>query len=208
MALAVVGAGFRRTGTNSLKVALEMLTLGPCHHMFEVLNDLEQLPFWQAAARGELPDWDQVFAAYGAAVDWPSARYWREISTHYPDAKVVLSVRPVDTWIDSAYATIFPSMRAWESRPMGHRRLVGEMSNETINNQIFGGRLDDKEHARQVYRAHIAEVQATIAPERLLTYDVAEGWQPLCQFLGVPVPKDAFARTNSTAEFQTRVIAR
>ena len=65
----------------------------------------------------------------------------------------MLSVRLVDTWIDSAYATIFPSMRAWESRPMGHRWLVGEMSNETINNQIFGGRLDDKEHARQVYRA-------------------------------------------------------
>ena len=77
MALAVVGAGFRRTGTNSLKVALEMLTLGPCHHMFEVLNDLEQLPFWQATAHGELPDWDQVFTAYSAAVDWPSARYWR-----------------------------------------------------------------------------------------------------------------------------------
>ena len=128
MALAVVGAGFRRTGTNSLKVALEMLTLGPCHHMFEVLNDLEQLPFWQATAHGELPDWDQVFTAYSAAVDWPSARYWR-------------------------------------------------------------GSGDDR--------------SGTLADLRR-----RRGGQPLCQFLGVPVPKDAFPRTNSTAEFQTRVIAR
>ncbi len=138
MALAVVGAGFRRTGTNSLKVALEMLTLGPCHHMFEVLNDLEQLPFWQA----------------DRATDEAAAGAW---STH------TVFHQPIFTRSD---------------RGLAFSRGIGEVA------------------------------MATIAPERLLTYDVAEGWQPLCQFLGVPVPKDAFPRTNSTAEFQTRVIAR
>lgn len=208
MTLAVVGAGFGRTGTNSLKLALEMLGLGPCHHMYEVLNDPEQLPYWQAAARGEHPDWDEVFANFGAAVDWPSARYWREISAHYPDAKVLLSVRPEDKWIDSVHATIYATMLNWQSRPEGHNRDLGAMAFETVCNQVFDGKLGDKEHAKSVYRAHIAEVQATIAPERLLTYDVAEGWEPLCAFLGVTVPDEAFPRTNSTEDFQARFHAR
>lgn len=204
MGLSVVGAGFGRTGTNSLKLALEMLGLGPCHHMYEVVKDPKQVPFWQAAADGDLPDWDEVFANFGSALDWPSARYWREISDHYPDAKVLLSVRPEDKWIDSVHATIFPSMRSWETRPPGQRRDVGRMAYETVCNQVFGGRLDDREHAKAVYRAHIAEVRETIAPERLLTFDVAEGWAPLCEFLEAPVPADPFPRTNTTEQFQER----
>jgi hypothetical protein len=208
MGLAVIGAGFGRTGTNSLKIALEMLGLGPCHHMYEVLEDPAQLPFWQAAARGELPDWDEVFANFGSAVDWPSARYWREISAHYPDAKVILSVRPEDKWIDSVHATIFPSMASWATRPQGHRRELGRMSFETICNQIFDGKLGHREHAKAVYRAHIDEVQATIMPRRLLTFDVTEGWEPLCALLDVPVPDEPFPRTNSTEDFKAMVLAR
>lgn len=106
MALRVVGAGFGRTGTNSLKLALEQLGFGPCHHMFEVRDNPGQLAYWQAAARGETLDWDAVFADYASCVDWPSARYWREIAAHYPDARVVLSVRPEEAWIKSVHATI------------------------------------------------------------------------------------------------------
>ena len=201
MALAVIGAGFGRTGTKSLKAALEMLGLGPCHHMYEVSRVPTQLPYWQAAARGDPPNWDEVFADYRSAVDWPSARYWREITNHYPDAKVILSVRPEDKWIDSVHATIFPSMASWRTRPEGHRREVGRMAHETICDQVFDGRLDDREHAKAVYRAHIAEVQETIAPERLLTVDVAEGWPVICKFLGVPVPVEPFPRTNTTEQF-------
>jgi hypothetical protein len=208
MTLAVVGAGFGRTGTNSLKLALEMLGFGPCHHMYEVFNDPGQLPYWQAAARGEQPDWDEVFAKFGAAVDWPSARYWREINAHYPNAKVLLSVRPEDKWIDSVHATIYATMKNWESRPEGHNRDLGAMALETVCNQVFDGKLGDREHAKSVYRAHIAEVQATIASERLLSYDVAEGWEPLCAFLGVLMPDEAFPRTNSTEDFQARFQAR
>jgi hypothetical protein len=208
MTLKVVGAGFGRTGTNSLKVALEMLGLGPCHHMFEVINDPDQLPYWQAAARGDLPDWDTVFAKFGSAVDWPSARYWRQISAHFPDAKVLLSVRPEDKWIDSVHATIYPAMAGWKDRPEGPRRDHGRMAYETVCEQIFDGKLEDREHAKSVFRAHIKEVQASIAPERLLTFDVAEGWEPLCAFLGVRVPTAAFPRTNSTEDFQNMIAAK
>lgn len=205
--LAVIGAGFGRTGTNSLKLALEMLGFGPCHHMFEVLQDPTPLPYWQAAARGETPDWNVVFARFNSAVDWPSARYWRELSAFYPDAKVILSVRPEDKWVDSVNVTIYPALSSWETRPEGMSRDHGKMANETINNQIFDGRLGDREHAKAVYRAHVKEVQATIRPDRLLAFDVAEGWVPLCGFLGVAVPEEPFPRTNSTEEFKARVKA-
>ena len=204
MALRVVGAGFGRTGTNSLKLALEQLGFGPCHHMFEVRDHPEQMPFWQAAARGETADWDAVFAGYGACVDWPAARYWRQIAAHYPDAKVLLSVRPEEKWIKSVHSTIYPVMRDRNETPPGQTRERLDMAYEIIVEQTFGGRLDDAEHAMAIYRAHGDEVRAAIAPERLLTYDVAEGWQPLCDFLAVPVPDGPFPRTNTTKDFRER----
>ena len=204
MALKIVGAGFGRTGTNSLKLALEQLGFGPCHHMFEVRNNPEQVPFWQAAARGETMDWDAVFEGFNACVDWPSARYWREIAAHYPNAKVLLSVRPAESWFKSIHATIYQSMLQRDSEPPGINRDRREMSYETIVKQTFNGRLGDKSYALAVYGAHIEEVQRTIAPERLLTFDVAEGWVPLCAHLGVRVPDAPFPRTNSTEEFKAR----
>jgi hypothetical protein len=201
MTLSVVGAGFGRTGTNSLKLALEQLGFGPCHHMFEVMEHPSQLPFWQALECGETADWDDVFADYGACVDWPSARYWREISDHFPAAKVVLSVRPEDVWFDSVQATIYPSMRDRHETEPGYVRDVTVMANEIIVEQLFDGRLDDRDHAVAVFRAHVADVQATIDPARLLTFDVAEGWEPLCEFLGVAVPDTPFPHANSTADF-------
>lgn len=208
MPLKVVGAGFGRTGTNSLKLALEQLGFGPCHHMFEVRDNPRQLPFWQAAARGDAMDWDAVFAEYNASVDWPSARYWREIAQHFSDAKVLLSVRPAEDWFKSVHSTIYPSLMKRADDPPSANKDRRDMAFEIVVNQTFDGRLDDKAHALAVYEAHIAEVQRTIAPERLLTFDVVEGWEPLCAFLDVPVPAEPFPRTNSTAEFQARIIAR
>jgi hypothetical protein len=207
MALQVIGAGFGRTGTNSLKLALEQLGFAPCHHMFEVREDPRQLPFWQAAARGELPDWDEVFADYAAQVDWPGARYWRELAEHFPSAKVILSVRPADAWFDSVQATIARFMREASTHAEADRRARAEMAYEIIARQTFGGRMDDRAHAMAVFRDHIAEVQRTIAPERLLTINVAEGWAPLCRFLDVPVPDTPFPHANSTEAFRARVVA-
>ena len=204
MALRVVGAGFGRTGTYSLKLALEQLGFGPCHHMFEVRQNPDQPPYWQALARGEAVDWDAVFAGYAACVDWPAARFWREIAAHYGDAKVVLSVRPAEAWIDSVHATIYPVMRDWAKLEAGAVRDTRAMANEIIVEQTFGGRLDDRDHAMAVFRAHTAEVQRAIAPERLLTYEAAQGWEPLCRFLDVPVPDTPFPRRNTTEEFHKR----
>jgi hypothetical protein len=208
MALRVIGAGFGRTGTNSLKLALEQLGFAPCHHMFEVRENPDQFPFWEAAARGELPDWDEVFAGYAAQVDWPGARFWRELAEHFPAAKVILSVRPADQWFDSFQATIAPFLREPSVHADPDRRARARMVHELIGRQIFDDRVDDRAHAIRVLCDHIAEVQRTIAPERLLTYEVSEGWRPLCRFLGVPVPHTPFPHANSTEAFRARFAAR
>ena len=202
MALQVVGTGFGRTGTNSLKLALEQLGFGPCHHMFEVRDNPHLLPYWQAAARGELPDWDTVFDGYAATVDWPASRFWREITAHYPDAKVLHSVRPEDSWIKSVHATIYPSMRDRADVEPGNRRERLEMAHEVVVEQTFDGRLGETDHALAVYRAHTDAVCAAIPANRLLVYDVAEGWEPLCAFLGVAVPDTPYPHTNTTSEFR------
>ena len=204
MALRVIGAGFGRTGTNSLKLALEQLGFGPCHHMFEIRDHPEQLPFWQAAAEGHLPDWDRVFEGYAAQVDWPGARYWRQLAEHFPAAKVILTTRSADSWFDSVQATIYRSMRDRANRPREHDRARGEMAYRTIVQQIFDGKMDDREHATAMFRDHIAEVQRSIPAERLLTYRVAEGWEPLCRFLGVPVPQGPYPRVNSSGDYRAR----
>ncbi|NKB56511.1 MAG: sulfotransferase family protein [Alphaproteobacteria bacterium] len=208
MALCLIGAGFGRTGTRSLKTALEMLRLAPCHHMAEVREHPEDGHFRVAAARGDLPDWDAVFANYGASVDWPSAYFWCEIAAHFADAKVLLSVRLEEDWYRSIYATIYRSLTDPASPPPGLERERRQAIYEIIYNKQFGGQLGDKDAALKVYRDHIAEVQRTIAPERLLTYNVAEGWEPLCAFLDLPVPDEPFPLTNTTKDFQERLAAR
>jgi hypothetical protein len=201
MALEVIGPGFGRTGTNSLRRALELLGFGPCHHMYELGDHAEQLPNWEALARGEAVDWDEVFAGYHAQVDWPGARFWRELCAYYPDAKVVLSVREPQGWYDSMEKTIVPHLErcgASDDESQNPRLL---MNYELISRQTFAGRISERAYAIDRFNAHIAEVQAEITPERLLTFDVREGWGPLCAFLGVGVPDAPFPNTNNTKDF-------
>jgi len=201
MPLEIIGPGFGRTGTNSLKVALEHLGFGPCHHMFEVRDNPERLPDWEAAARGEAVDWDKVFRGYRSQVDWPGARYWRELAQHFPDAKVILSVRDPDAWFDSVQATIAPFISARGTHPSPHVNAIAEMANQAIVAQVFGNRMSEREHATRVFREHIAEVKSEIPAHRLLTFDLRDGWEPLCDFLEVEVPGIPFPRTNSSKEF-------
>lgn len=205
MALEIIGAGFGRTGTASLKLALEQLGFGPCHHMFEVNDDApKQIDYWEAAANGEAMDWDQVFADFRSQLDWPGCRYWRELATHYPDAKVILSVREVEGWIKSYKATIAPYFEKRGQFDDQMRNRKSELVYKIIAGQTFNDRYNEDDHLREVFLSHIKEVQNTIAPERLLTFDVREGWEPLCEFLGVSVPDGAFPSTNSTKDFQER----
>ena len=184
MPLEVIGAGFGRTGTNSLKIALEHLGFGPCHHMFEVRDNPERLPDWQALARGEQVDWDKVFLGYRSQVDWPGARYWRELAAQYPKAKVILTVRDPDEWFDSVQATVVPFLSARGKHPSAHVNAIAEMGYELVARQVFDERMTDRAHATRVFREHIAEVQSEIARDRLLTFDLRDGWEPLCAFLG------------------------
>jgi hypothetical protein len=197
MALKVVGSGLGRTGTKSLQTALEMLGFGPCHHMTEVFAHPESQALWIAAGAGK-PDWDAIFAGYNAAVDYPSAHYWRQIAAHYPDAKVVHTLRDPDIWFDSTQATIFaPDSLATKPGPMTPF-FASFMS-------AFGERLHDRAFMTDYFRRHNEMVKRTIAPQRLLIYEAGQGWEPLCAFLKVPVPDVPFPAQNSRADFINRV---
>lgn len=205
MALSVIGAGFGRTGTLSLKAALEQLGFGPCHHMAEVLANPRQLPWWAAAARGEPVEWDEVLEGYRATVDWPSAYFWRELAAAYPAAKVVLSTRDADAWYASFENTILRVVGAMDRIADPHIRATVEMGGRLIGEGVFDGRAGDPDHAKAVFRAHNNEVRAAIPAERLLVFEVGEGWQPLCAFLEVPVPEAPFPNLNDAEQFRALV---
>ncbi|MEG3143315.1 sulfotransferase [Sphingomonas sp. RT2P30] len=202
MALSVIGSGFGRTGTRSLKDALELLGFGPCHHMEEVFPNPKQVDFWCAVARDEPVDWDEVFAGYGAQIDWPGAHVWRELAAAYPDARVIHSVRPPEAWWNSFSGTIGKFLAIYRGLPMPPHVAAMSAAVETIvGTQTFGGRATDKDHALAAYARREADVRAAIPAERLLVFDVAQGWAPLCAFLGVAVPDTPFPRTNSRDDF-------
>jgi hypothetical protein len=208
----VIGAGFGRTGTLSMKGALEHLGLGPCYHMLEVLNRPENADAWFDAAQGEPlgagADWDDILRGYQSSVDWPACHFWRPLSEHYPDAKVILTVRDEEAWWNSISNTIFRSFQTKDSVNDPDRLRMRRMSRDLIVNKVFGGNLTDREHALAVYRRNIETVEAALPKERLLVFDVAQGWEPLCAFLELPVPDDPFPSTNTTKQFQERMAAR
>lgn len=204
MALAVIGAGFGRTGTLSLRQALERLGLGPCYHMHEVVENPGHVGFWQRAGDGVAVDWDELLGSYRSAVDWPVCSFWAELAAYYPGAKVILTVRDPGRWFESAWSTIFPRITraVAEDDEIGRRRT--RMQRQLIVEQTFGGDVESPEHARHMFLRHIARVKEALPPERLLVYEIVEGWAPLCRFLERPVPDAPFPRVNATAEFRQR----
>ena len=205
MALDVVGAGFGRTGTLSLKHALERLGFGACYHMLEVArNHPEHRALWSAARRGEPVDWDALFEGYRAAVDWPACDFWRELAAHYPQSKVLLSVRDPDRWYDSVRNTIHLSTSENLASDDPETRAAAEWAQRQLWDANFGGRMDDRAHVIGVFERHSGKVRAAVPPERLLVYEAGSGWEPLCAFLGVPVPDEPFPHVNTTEEFRER----
>ena len=200
MPLQVLGAGFGRTSTLSLKLALEQLGFGPCHHMMEVFGKPDEIALWQDAADGKSVDWERVFTGYQSAVDWPTCAFWQPLSELYPEAKIILSLRDSEDWYRSVSNTIFRGMMSDEVVSDPH----GVMVRTLIKQNTFGGDLATKAHVIKVFEEHNALVQATIPPERLLVYRPGDGWEPLCQFLEVDVPSEPYPNTNSTEEFQAR----
>jgi len=196
VALRVVGAGLGRTGTYSLKLALERLLGGRCHHMAEVLADPERhFALWAPVLRGEEVDWEEVFAGYVAQVDFPGAAFWPELSEAFPDALVVLSTRPAAAWYRSAASTIFQLGDDHASSPFGDiwRERFG-----------FSDPFDDREATIAAYERHNSTVRSAVPAARLLEWTAADGFGPLCDRLGLPVPDEPFPWTNTTAEFRAQ----
>jgi sulfotransferase family protein len=209
VSLKVIGAGFGRTGTLSLQAALEELGFSRCYHMTEVFAHPEHAAVWSAARRGEPVDWDALFTGYQAAVDWPPCAFYRELMDRYPDAKVILTVRDADKWYNSSLQTIyfarhaFPSWTRWFLPRM---RRFTQMLDDVVWVGTFQGRFADKQHTLSVFHRHIDEVRRTVPADRLLVYEVRQGWGPLCAFLGKEAPKDKpFPRLNDTVEFRSRI---
>ncbi len=195
MTLKVIGAGPGRTATFSTKFALEHIGFGPCYHMVEVFRRARRnIALWQDVADGK-PDWDTIFDGYSSTVDYPAAIYWRQLAEHFPQAKVLLTVRDADSWVESCNATInSPRMLASLEGSDVERMFKGTYL------KSFGEHINDPQWMADWYRAYNQEIIDTIPAERLLVFHPKEGWEPLCEFLGVPVPAEPFPRVNSRDE--------
>ena len=205
----IIGAGFGRTGTASLQAALEQLGFGPCYHMVEIVKDPDQADFWLAAGAGRPVDWKGFLGRYQSGVDFPVCSFYVELMDEYPDAKVVLTVRDPEKWYESSLKTIYAMSKdvpmRWWGRYVPRMGKINELASTQIWDGLFGGRFRDKEHAIAIYQRHIEEVRRRVPADKLLVFDVAEGWEPLCRFLDVPVPDGPFPRLNDMAVFQRRV---
>ena len=194
MGLKVIGAGYPRTGTASQKLALEQLGFGPCHHMREIFMDMKSAALWVAAADGK-PDWPAIFKSFNSCTDAPGCTFWRELMDFYADAKVVLSVRDPEKWFESTQATVFSP--AWRQQSL--TTPLSEFFAKAVYPE-FGERINDRDFMLAQFKRHNDEVIRTVPKERLLVFDVREGWDPLCRFLGVPVPATPFPQTNAREE--------
>lgn len=216
MELQVIGAGFGRTGTMSLKAALERLGFAPCDHMSEVFLHPERAQLWmeavEAKAEGIPFDWERLYGGYRATTDWPGAFFWRELAAAYPEAKVILSVRDPERWYESMLRTVY----AIRHDPEAGQRVAAMLGDTDLAwmprlvdaigfDGTFAGRFTDRAYAIEVFNQHIADVVSEIPAERLMLFEPRDGWEPLCTFLEVPVPEgESFPHLNDAATFVAR----
>ena len=204
--LKIIGAGFGRTGTLSTKHALEELGFGPCYHMVELFDKPDVDTQWDAIVRGEPADWHAVFKGYPATVDWPACTFYKELMQAYPHAKVLLTVRDPETWYESVLNTIY---QVSHQNPEHARTVHGGMVNRLVWQGTFDGKIEDKEYSIAIFLRHIEEVKRHVPAEKLLVYNVKEGWEPLCAFLGVEVPAGKpFPHDNDRAKFMSHAMGR
>ncbi len=200
----IIGAGFGRTGTSSVKVALDDLGFGPCHHMTELFHQPERAARWEAAAAGQPVGWHELLAGYHATVDWPACTFYAQLMEAYPEALVLLTVRDPERWYQSCRDTIYRSSASRaDSAHAGGTDPVAHMIDTIIWQGTFGGAFEEKQRAISIFERHNQEVRERVPSDRLLVYDVKQGWEPLCRFLGVDVPAGTpFPHLNDTMTFQ------
>jgi len=201
MTLRVIGAGVGRTGTHSLKIALEQLLGGPCHHVVEVFADPSQIPTWIDAIEGRPVDWSVILDSYQALVDWPGASFWPELLAANPHAKVLLSVRDADSWYRSASNTIFIALT--QAPPEGQAWMAAMRK---LLHDRFSDQLDDRAAMIDAYGRHNADVRARVPADQLIEWTPSEGWDPICEGLGLAVPEEPFPLTNTTDEFRSNML--
>lgn len=209
MALKVIGAGFGRTGTLSLKTALEELGFAQCYHMVEVFKRPQHVIVWDAAANGGTVDWEALFQGFQASVDWPGCNFYKEYLRLYPDAKVILTVRDPHKWYTSCLETIYFVRQAfpgWMALLIPRFRRILRMLDSVVWVGTFQGRFTEKAFAIEVFNRHNDEVRRVVPADQLLVFEVKDGWGPLCEFLGVapPVGKP-FPHLNGAKEFRTGI---
>ncbi len=198
--LKVIGAGFGRTGTDSMREALEILGFGPCHHMRELIRNPEHERLWQSVAAGATPDWELLLGGYVSCMDWPSAYYWPQLVDAFPQARVILTWRTAESWWKSFEKTLLPRILSFietEATPK---------NSELIGPRVFHDRPDDRAHCIAVYESNVAAVKKKISAERLLIHELGDGWEPLCAHLNVPVPDIPYPNSNSTSIFQSEFL--
>lgn len=215
MTLELIGAGFGRTGTMSTREALRLLGY-PCYHMTTVMEDGmggDHARFWSEVAQapeGAAMDWQRVLGEVRATVDFPASCVWRELVRDHPQAKVLLTVHPggAQGWYESAWDTIYFTERYWQFRLLrllSPYRRFADMVQTLVWHRALGDAMPDQARVVEAYEAHLRQVQAEVPPERLLVFSVKEGWGPLCEFLGVPVPDVPFPRVNERASFRRMI---
>ncbi|NOY24588.1 MAG: sulfotransferase family protein [Oligoflexia bacterium] len=197
MTLQVIGSGLGRTGTRSMKDALEVLGFGPTFHMTELYQHPELLPVWDT----QLPDWSRALTGFHSTLDYPAALYWRALHHAFPQARVLHTTRDPDQWYDSVLATIYPASHRW-STPQ--ERALADFIERVVWQGQFHGRFEDRSHAIEVFLAHERAVVSAVPASRLLIYRVGSGWGPLCTFLEVEPPCQPYPRLNSRDAFRAR----
>lgn len=201
MPVRVVGAGLGRTGTHSLKDALEQLLDAPCYHMIEVFGRPDDIPVWQRAVNGDPPDWPTFLADFAAAVDWPVAAFWPELSAAFPDAVVLLSTRDTEGWWTSASHTIFDAIT--RDVPAGEPVLASQKAMITgLLDRTFTPGWRNERDAKAAYEAHNQAVRAAVPADRLVDWHPGDGWEPICAALELPVPNEPFPHVNTTDDFR------
>ena len=214
----VIGAGFGRTGTTSLKAALEELGFGPSYSLTEVFANPEHAELWEAAWRGEKVDWEGFLGNYEVAVDWPACSFYEELMQAFPAAPVILTVRDPEAWYESMRATIYqlrkvttgplPMKLAFKFAALFAPGVTGtaRLADHLVWEDTFNGRFEDRDYAMKVFERQNETVRRRVPPARLLVFDVREGWEPLCDFLGVEVPDRPFPHLNEAREMRRRLL--
>ena len=214
MPIKIIGAGLPRTGTNTLKASLEKLGYVKTYHMKDLLSNPTMLHHWLTLEKTSNTNWDELYNGYEATVDFPAYPWYKEHMKQYPDAKVILTVRPFEDWYASIKSTIWQAgpqtlkqkllmlLKLMMNPKLKRVAMCVKFAKRMIFKQHFENRLQDKAFAEQVFNKHIEQVKAFVPPEKLLVYDVSQGWEPLCKFVGVPVPNEPLPHLNKKENFK------